>query len=65
MALDHCSCGVEEKNIIRLRCTQAGKSFFLKSLLLYGGFEEDAEQVKTGTGNLSMTQKCSSMCVLS
>jgi hypothetical protein len=61
MALDHCSCGVEEKNIILLGCTQAGKSFFLKSLLLYGGFEEDAQQVKTGTGNLSTTQKCSSI----
>ena len=61
MDIAKCGCHGEEKNIILLGCTQAGKSSFLRFLLRYGAFEDDAKKVGVGDGNISMTQKCSAL----
>lgn len=54
---EQCFCRVGTKIVVLIGETQNGKSSVVKSFLRYGGYEEEADKLDIGGGNLSKTQE--------
>ncbi|KAF5581819.1 hypothetical protein FPCIR_9927 [Fusarium pseudocircinatum] len=59
-----CQCGQEEKIVVLVGRTQHGKSSLIRSILDYGGFKKEADNVKIGGfGNDSTTKQTKQFAV--